>query len=214
MHRFIPALATLEKATIREIPVHHRARTAGASKYGLGRTVSVLCDLIVLQIARGLMPLFESFAETTKTRRWQMLAIAILLVGTNLALFMVTKNEFSQQMATLAAASWLLLGTAIVVTWRFATRVGNISNVYFGLPVVIGLGLGLVFAVEARHELLNRPVGNPQNFMPIYQAVAGSLLMTVSMAASLAFFCRQRQMAQARRQDWKKQNVRRSPASS
>ena len=49
MHRFIPALASWSGARIAEIVVNHRPRTAGAAKYGLGRTVKVLLDLITVK---------------------------------------------------------------------------------------------------------------------------------------------------------------------
>lgn len=49
MHRFIPAYAAWAGATIAEVPVEHRARLAGTSKYGLNRTVKVLLDLITLK---------------------------------------------------------------------------------------------------------------------------------------------------------------------
>lgn len=45
MHRFLPALAHQVGATIVEIPVNHHPRTAGQSKYGIGRTWRVLLDL-------------------------------------------------------------------------------------------------------------------------------------------------------------------------
>lgn len=50
MHRFIPAwLATVTSpARMAEEPVHHRPRTAGASKYGLTRTFRVLTDLLAM----------------------------------------------------------------------------------------------------------------------------------------------------------------------
>ncbi|MFN8179581.1 MAG: glycosyltransferase family 2 protein [bacterium] len=49
MHRFIPALASWVGARIAEEPVHHRPRTLGKSKYGLGRTIRVLLDLITVK---------------------------------------------------------------------------------------------------------------------------------------------------------------------
>ncbi len=45
LHRFIPALAKEVGATIVEMPVNHRARTAGVSKYGIDRIFRVLLDL-------------------------------------------------------------------------------------------------------------------------------------------------------------------------
>jgi glycosyltransferase involved in cell wall biosynthesis len=49
MHRFLPALAHQAGARIAELPVAHHARVAGRSKYGLGRTVKVLLDLLTVK---------------------------------------------------------------------------------------------------------------------------------------------------------------------
>jgi len=49
MHRFIPALASWSGARIAEVVVNHRPRTAGAAKYGLGRTLKVILDLITVK---------------------------------------------------------------------------------------------------------------------------------------------------------------------
>jgi dolichol-phosphate mannosyltransferase len=48
LHRFIPALAAIEGARIAELPVNHYPRRFGKSKYGLGRTIRVLMDLITV----------------------------------------------------------------------------------------------------------------------------------------------------------------------
>jgi len=53
MHRFIPALAADLGARVAEIPVHHRPRTLGRSKYGLSRTVRVLLDLLTVRFLSG-----------------------------------------------------------------------------------------------------------------------------------------------------------------
>ena len=46
MHRFIPALSAWMGIRVAEVPVQHRARIAGKSKYGLGRVIPVILDLI------------------------------------------------------------------------------------------------------------------------------------------------------------------------
>jgi glycosyltransferase involved in cell wall biosynthesis len=46
LHRFIPALAAQAGGTVTEVPVNHRARQFGTSKYGISRTVRVMLDLI------------------------------------------------------------------------------------------------------------------------------------------------------------------------
>ena len=49
MHRFVPALASWMGVTVAEVPVHHYARKFGRSKYGLGRTIRVLLDLLTVK---------------------------------------------------------------------------------------------------------------------------------------------------------------------
>jgi glycosyltransferase involved in cell wall biosynthesis len=48
MHRFIPELASAAGFTMAEVPVSHRPRPAGRSKYGLSRTFRVLLDLATI----------------------------------------------------------------------------------------------------------------------------------------------------------------------
>jgi glycosyltransferase involved in cell wall biosynthesis len=47
IHRFLPAYASLQGATISEIEVDHRERRTGKSKYGIGRTYRVVLDILV-----------------------------------------------------------------------------------------------------------------------------------------------------------------------
>jgi glycosyltransferase involved in cell wall biosynthesis len=49
MHRFLPALCRWVGATIGELPVGHLPRRRGVSKYGLGRMVRVLLDLLTVK---------------------------------------------------------------------------------------------------------------------------------------------------------------------
>ncbi len=49
LHRFIPALGAWVGGRVTEVEVNHRPRQRGASKYGIGRTVTVLLDLIVVK---------------------------------------------------------------------------------------------------------------------------------------------------------------------
>jgi glycosyltransferase involved in cell wall biosynthesis len=48
MHRYIPALAKLEGFEVGEMPVHHRPRKYGKTKYGLSRIPHGLLDLITV----------------------------------------------------------------------------------------------------------------------------------------------------------------------
>ncbi|MBY0277570.1 glycosyltransferase family 2 protein [Candidatus Binatia bacterium] len=49
MHRFLPAIAGDLGARVTELPVNHRPRTLGRSKYGLSRTVRVVLDLMTVK---------------------------------------------------------------------------------------------------------------------------------------------------------------------
>ena len=48
LHRFLPVLANIEGARIKEIKVNHRSRKYGKSKYGIDRTFRVLMDLLTV----------------------------------------------------------------------------------------------------------------------------------------------------------------------
>jgi glycosyltransferase involved in cell wall biosynthesis len=48
LHRFIPAIASWMGISVAEVPVSHRRRRFGKSKYGLSRTARVLLDLLTV----------------------------------------------------------------------------------------------------------------------------------------------------------------------
>jgi glycosyltransferase involved in cell wall biosynthesis len=49
LHRFIPAIASWQGVAVSEIPVNHAARKFGKSKYGIGRTLRVVLDLLTVR---------------------------------------------------------------------------------------------------------------------------------------------------------------------
>jgi len=53
MHRFIPALASGMGVRVAVVPVNHRARRYGKSKYGITRTIRVILDLFTLNFLLG-----------------------------------------------------------------------------------------------------------------------------------------------------------------
>lgn len=50
MHRFLPVYVAMSGGRIAEMVVRHHPRTAGTSKYGLGRTFRVIVDLMLIQL--------------------------------------------------------------------------------------------------------------------------------------------------------------------
>ena len=53
MHRFIPAMASITGARVKEKAVTHHARQFGSSKYGLSRIYKVLLDLLSIKTIIG-----------------------------------------------------------------------------------------------------------------------------------------------------------------
>jgi len=51
-HRFVPVLANVVGATVTEVVIQNIERPAGRSNYGLGRTLSVLLDILYLYFSR------------------------------------------------------------------------------------------------------------------------------------------------------------------
>jgi hypothetical protein len=49
MHRFVPIYATWQGARVAEMAVEHHPRTRGKSNYGIGRTLKVVLDLMVVK---------------------------------------------------------------------------------------------------------------------------------------------------------------------
>jgi glycosyltransferase involved in cell wall biosynthesis len=72
LHRFIPALAKWIGIRVAEVPVSHFPRKFGRSKYGLGRTIRVVLDLVTVKFLLdyatrpiqifGLLGLFSLFS--------------------------------------------------------------------------------------------------------------------------------------------------------
>ena len=70
MHRFLPAIASQIGVTIAEMIVNHRPRRAGATKYGLSRTIRVILDLATVK-----------FLLSYSTRPLQIFGLIGLLAG-------------------------------------------------------------------------------------------------------------------------------------
>lgn len=52
LHRFIPEMVSFAGFSMAEVPVNHRARVAGQSKYGISRTFRVIVDLMTILFLR------------------------------------------------------------------------------------------------------------------------------------------------------------------
>jgi glycosyltransferase involved in cell wall biosynthesis len=105
LHRFIPALASQVGGTVTEVPVNHRARQYGSSKYGISRTVRVMLDLITVW-----------FLGTYQTRPIHVFGTLGLLsagLGTLIGLYLTFIKLFFD--ATIGGRPLLMLAVLLVV---------------------------------------------------------------------------------------------------
>jgi glycosyltransferase involved in cell wall biosynthesis len=105
LHRFIPALASWMGVQVAEVPVNHRARQFGRSKYGLNRTVKVLLDLLTVK-----------FLLSYATRPIQVFGLAGMVslgLGTSLGVYLTFAKLFLDQ--PLADRPLLLLAVLLIV---------------------------------------------------------------------------------------------------
>jgi len=132
MHRFIPAIASDQGVAIDEMVVNHRPRQAGRSKYGLGRTVRVVLDLLTVK-----------FLLSYSTRPLQIFGMVGLVMGgagVLVTLWLAYVRLFALQ--SIGDRPLLLLGILLIFT---------------GVQL---LTLGLLAELQARtyHESQNKPI--------------------------------------------------------
>jgi glycosyltransferase involved in cell wall biosynthesis len=137
MHRFLPAIASEQGVAIAEVPVNHRARPHGQSKYGIGRTIRVILDLLTVK--------FLLSYSTRPLQIFGLIGLTMLLPG--LAI-------------TGGFALVRVLGAAGVLA---SQSIGNRPLLLFGILLVFTgvqlLTLGLLAELQARtyHESQNKP---------------------------------------------------------
>jgi len=132
MHRFIPAIADDMGAVIAEIEVNHRPRRYGKSKYGLGRTVRVVLDLVTVK--------FLSAFSTRPIQVFGLLGLCVGAAGGSLLTWLAFERIFFG--IELGGRPIVLLGILLAVT---------------GVQLVT---LGLLGEMLARtyHESQDKPV--------------------------------------------------------
>jgi glycosyltransferase involved in cell wall biosynthesis len=131
MHRFLPAIASEMGVAIDEVVVNHRPRTRGKSKYGLGRTVRVILDLLTVK-----------FLLSYSTRPLQMFGSvggAMGLIGFLITAWLAYQRLFAYQ--SIADRPLLLFGILLIFT---------------GVQLIT---LGLLAELQSRtyHESQNKP---------------------------------------------------------
>jgi glycosyltransferase involved in cell wall biosynthesis len=132
MHRFIPALASWMGIQVAEIPVNHLPRRFGQSKYGLGRVVKVILDLLTVK--------FLLAYATRPIQIFGLLGLFCFTGGTGLGIYLtVIRLLFDQP---LSDRPILLLAILLIVMGA----------------QLITMGLLGELIVRTYHETQNKPI--------------------------------------------------------
>lgn len=118
MHRFIPAIADWSGARILEVKVNHRARQFGVTKYGIGRTVRVVLDLLVVL-----------FIQRYLVKPVQVFGLAGLIsggVGFLMCLWLALQKLFTG--ASIGDRPLLLLGVLLIIVGVQLVSMGLLAD--------------------------------------------------------------------------------------
>jgi len=118
LHRFIPVLANLYGVRIAEVEVRHHPRTAGRSKYGIGRAYRVIIDLL-------LMLFFQKFA----TRPLQFFGLSgglLFIAGFGVEAYLTWLKLYHGQ--DIGGRPLLILGVLLIITGIMLAGVGLLAE--------------------------------------------------------------------------------------
>jgi glycosyltransferase involved in cell wall biosynthesis len=134
LHRFIPALASSTGAKIAEVPIENLERKSGKSNYGIGRTIRVFLDLIIVK--------FLLDYSTRPLQFFGLLGMGGAGIGSLLAVFLAYEKFFHHQAIMTEHGPLMLLSVALFV-----------SGVQF-------ISMGLLGEIIARtyYESQNKPI--------------------------------------------------------
>ena len=132
MHRFLPAIASEQTSRLVEMKVNHRPRRYGRSKYGIGRTLRVMLDLLTVK--------FLLSYSTRPLQFFGLMGVGIGLLGALICGWLAYERLIDA--TSLSNRPLLLLGILLIVT---------------GVQL---LTIGLVAEMQARtyHESQNKPI--------------------------------------------------------
>lgn len=132
MHRFIPALASWMGVKVAEVPVNHSARQFGESKYGLGRIVRVVLDLMTVK--------FLLDYATRPIQIFGLIGLGSLLLGSGLGAYLTTIRLFFDQ--AIGGRPLVILAALLIM---------------IGVQLII-MGLLGEIMVRTYHETQNKPI--------------------------------------------------------
>jgi glycosyltransferase involved in cell wall biosynthesis len=106
-HRFVPALASLVGARIAEVKIQNIARPVGRSNYGLGRTVGVFLDILLLYFLR--------FHFTKPLKVFGKIALLLIVAGALIASSLLAYSSITGISMIRAHGGWFLLSAMAIL---------------------------------------------------------------------------------------------------
>lgn len=119
MHRFIPAVAAFIGARIVELPVNHRPRRFGQSKYGIGRTLRVVLDLITVRFIQNYL--------TRPMQVFGLIGLLLLVLGVGINGWLAIEKLVMGH--NLSTRPLLLLGVLLIVIGVQLLSLGLLADV-------------------------------------------------------------------------------------
>ena len=125
LHRFVPILAEKLKYRVTELPVHHRRRQFGTSKFGLGRSWRAVIDLLTV--------LFLTHYEGKPAHFFGLLGFSLTLVGfimnAYVTLIRITTGTVGHRTPLLLAGILLMMvGVQLISVGLIAELVTSVSR--------------------------------------------------------------------------------------
>ncbi len=139
-HRFLPALADLYGARIGEEVVSHRSRQFGESKYGIGRTIRVLVDLLLVLF-------FQRFTDRP-LQLFGSVGLVSLITGLGIDIWLsLDKLLFG---AALSGRPMLQLGSLLILA----------GLLLFGIGLILEMQARIYYeSTGRRHYKIRRTIG-------------------------------------------------------
>jgi glycosyltransferase involved in cell wall biosynthesis len=137
-HRYIPALARQAGGRITEVPIRNIARPAGQSSYGLGRTVGVSLDLVLLYF------LFRYMDRPM--RAFGQLALLAATVGGTILGALLAMAWVSGVPTVREHSGWFLISILLLLASIQIVLTGILAEIL--VRVLFGMGDRRVYAVR------------------------------------------------------------------
>jgi glycosyltransferase involved in cell wall biosynthesis len=120
-HRFVPALAALVGARITEVKIRNIERPAGKSNYGLGRTFSVLLDILLLYFLR--------FHFTKPLKVFGKVALSLIAAGVGIASALLGYSWITGIPTIRAHGGWFLLAALLILIGMQTLLTGVLAEI-------------------------------------------------------------------------------------